>query len=246
MYTFPTVAINSITYTARRWGQFPTITYLDDSLVTAGNEKVILSDDLTHVLVLIDNGNSTNTQVAAALAKSWAVRPGTPQNNSKTALTSGINNSATAIPVASTAAFPATGFIIIENEVIHYSAKNASSFTADFRGFSGTAVSHANAKTVYITQVLPSTTVQSLLASDLLSAVIAGGQEATTNAPVSVQTLSGAADVPAPNTQSAPSYRGIPVLALDPVNPQEGDVWYNSVGHVMKYYDGTSVQTVAI
>ena len=38
---------------------------------------------------------------------------------------------------------------------------------------------------------------------------------------------------------------GISVLASDPGSPVEGEVWYNTTSHLLKYYDGTTVQTVA-
>jgi hypothetical protein len=34
-------------------------------------------------------------------------------------------------------------------------------------------------------------------------------------------------------------------VATDPISPTEGTVWYNTTSHVLKYYDGTTVQTVA-
>lgn len=34
-------------------------------------------------------------------------------------------------------------------------------------------------------------------------------------------------------------------VASDPVSPTEGTVWYNLTSHLLKYYDGTTVQTVA-
>lgn len=34
-------------------------------------------------------------------------------------------------------------------------------------------------------------------------------------------------------------------VATDPVSPTEGTVWYNTATHLLKYYDGTTVQTVA-
>lgn len=34
-------------------------------------------------------------------------------------------------------------------------------------------------------------------------------------------------------------------VASDPVSPTEGTVWYNLTTHLLKYYDGTTVQTVA-
>ena len=38
---------------------------------------------------------------------------------------------------------------------------------------------------------------------------------------------------------------GIAVLASDPGTPTEGQVWYNSTSHLLKFYNGTAVKTVA-
>lgn len=35
-------------------------------------------------------------------------------------------------------------------------------------------------------------------------------------------------------------------LADDPEEPLEGDMWYNTTDHVVKYYDGTDIQVVAV
>ncbi|NBW15553.1 MAG: hypothetical protein EBR82_46960, partial [Caulobacteraceae bacterium] len=57
----------------------------------------------------------------------------------------GLSSSATTITVVSTASFPNTGIFRINNEVISYSAKTATTFTVQTRGFeSTTAASHAN------------------------------------------------------------------------------------------------------
>ena len=63
-YTFPTVAIQSVTYTAKKWGQFPTITYKNGG--TSGSEVVTIDSSL-NITVLISNGVSTNTQIVAAV-----------------------------------------------------------------------------------------------------------------------------------------------------------------------------------
>lgn len=34
-------------------------------------------------------------------------------------------------------------------------------------------------------------------------------------------------------------------VTADPSSPTEGTVWYNTTSHLLKYYDGTTVQTVA-
>lgn len=65
-YTFPTVVINNVTYTAKRWGQFPTISYTAGA--TAGQEVVTVASDLSNINVQIADGVSTNTQINNAIA----------------------------------------------------------------------------------------------------------------------------------------------------------------------------------
>ncbi len=44
--------------------------------------------------------------------------------------------------------------------------------------------------------------------------------------------------------QSGSNGASLPSFAANPASPAAGQVWYDSVGKVVKYYDGTSVQTV--
>lgn len=85
-------------------------------------------------------------------------------------------------------------------------------------------------------------TVESLYARDLISVTIAGGHTTDVNAAVTATALSGAASVPPP---VSPAGRGIALLAVDPANPTEGQTWYNLTSHLLKFYDGTAVKTVA-
>lgn len=62
--TFPTVVINYITYTAKRWGQFPTISYTNGAI--AGSEVVTVDSSL-NITVQIQSGTSTNTQIKTAI-----------------------------------------------------------------------------------------------------------------------------------------------------------------------------------
>ena len=62
--TFPTVVINNVTYTAKRWGQFPTISYTNGA--TAGSEVVSVDSSL-NITVQIQDGVSTNAQIKTAL-----------------------------------------------------------------------------------------------------------------------------------------------------------------------------------
>lgn len=62
--TMPSVTIQSCVFTAKRWGQFPTITYKNGG--TAGSEVVTI-DNSANVTVQIESGVSTNTQIVAAV-----------------------------------------------------------------------------------------------------------------------------------------------------------------------------------
>jgi len=58
-------------FTAKRFGQFPTITYdITDLTVTAGNEVVIVADDLSDITIKIEDAASTNAQIKAAVLAS--------------------------------------------------------------------------------------------------------------------------------------------------------------------------------
>lgn len=63
-YTYPTSTVNNMTFTARRWGYFPSISYVAGG--TAGSE--IVSTDASHnISVKIQSGVSTNTQIKSAI-----------------------------------------------------------------------------------------------------------------------------------------------------------------------------------
>lgn len=65
-YTFPAVTIQStLTFTAKRWGQFPTITFTNGA--TAGHEVVTIASDLSNITVQIQDGVTTQGQVKAAI-----------------------------------------------------------------------------------------------------------------------------------------------------------------------------------
>lgn len=68
-YTFPSVQIpasNGITFTAKRWGQFPTITFVNGAV--AGSEVATVDSNL-NISVTIQSGTTTQTQVIAAINK---------------------------------------------------------------------------------------------------------------------------------------------------------------------------------
>lgn len=69
-YTYPSSTVNSMTFTAKRWGQFPLITYVAAPVVTAGNEIVTVDSNL-NITVVIANGTSTNAQIKAAIEATY-------------------------------------------------------------------------------------------------------------------------------------------------------------------------------
>jgi len=74
---------------------------------------------------------------------------GTIPTSVTTTLNGGINNSVTTITVASTSAFPSSGRIDIDTELITYTSKNATQFLGCTRGANGTtAASHSTGVTV--------------------------------------------------------------------------------------------------
>jgi len=74
---------------------------------------------------------------------------GTVTPSVTTTLNGGINSSVTTITVVSTSAFPSTGRIDIDTELITYTGKTATTFTGCVRGANGTtAASHSTSATV--------------------------------------------------------------------------------------------------
>jgi hypothetical protein len=72
-------------------------------------------------------------------------------NDLATALTGSLTTGTTSIPVTSTTGFPASGFISIDSEIMHYSAiADSTHFTVDVRGADGTtAATHTSTTAVY-------------------------------------------------------------------------------------------------
>lgn len=64
-YTYPSVLFQGITFTARQWGKFPTISYTTGAV--AGSEVVTVNATLTNINVQIATGVSTTAQVKAAI-----------------------------------------------------------------------------------------------------------------------------------------------------------------------------------
>lgn len=75
-------------------------------------------------------------------------------NNTATTVTSPVGAGDTTINVASTAAFPATGFFTLDLEAISYTGKTATSFTGCGRGADGTSATSHITGTVAFHQVM--------------------------------------------------------------------------------------------
>lgn len=63
-YIYPTVLFQGLTFTAKKWGHFPTITYTSGA--TAGQE-VVTTDASNNIFVQIEDTVSTTAQVKAAI-----------------------------------------------------------------------------------------------------------------------------------------------------------------------------------
>lgn len=75
----------------------------------------------------------------------------------------------------------------------------------------------------------------------------------TTKLPLSGGTMSGALNMGAQDitnvgniTMAASKTLGLSSNAVDPGSPTAGQIWYNSTSNIVKYYDGTSVQSLGV
>lgn len=91
-YTFPSVVINNTTYTAKRWGQFPTISFTNGAI--AGSE-VVTVDSSFNITVQIQSGVSTNLQIKTAIAASVGSANGLSAGDLITVAITGGHNSDT-------------------------------------------------------------------------------------------------------------------------------------------------------
>lgn len=91
------------------------------------------------VLAINAQGQVTSASEQTLSASSINAAYGSFLQNGATTLTDAItNNSTTPIVVGNTAEFSSAGYIIIENEIIQYTGKTATSFTGITRGVKGT------------------------------------------------------------------------------------------------------------
>ena len=115
------------------------------------NTNALKTTNLTGYLY----GNDNTGDVTASTTIPWSVITGVPAfitpaygsffQDGTTTLSTGISNvSTTPISVGSTTGFPPSGYILIESELIAYTAKTSTTFTGITRGALGTTnVSHS-------------------------------------------------------------------------------------------------------
>lgn len=115
MYTYPSVTINNMTFTAKRWGQFPTISYTTGG--TAGAEVVTIATDLSNINIKLEDGVSTNLQVkTAVLALLTTVQSLMASDLVSIAITGGhnsdTNTSQSAVPMTGAIAVPPPNVVV--------------------------------------------------------------------------------------------------------------------------------------
>lgn len=126
-------------------------------------------DQFNNVLRLyFDRIDALVSQLRVGLLNTLALPQGAFFQDGVSTLTSNISNSATTIPVVSTATFQNTGAIFIGSELINYTGKTATSFTGCTRGqYSSSAASHLSG--VYVTEAQAATGAVALFMSETTS-----------------------------------------------------------------------------
>lgn len=100
-YTYPTVAVFTfLTFTAKRWGQFPTISFTNGA--TAGSEVVTVDSSL-NITVQISSGVSTNLQIKTAIDATAGSLTGLSAGDLVSVAITGGHNSDTQVTVKSAA-----------------------------------------------------------------------------------------------------------------------------------------------
>ena len=146
-----------------------------------------------------------------------------------------ITASQTSIPLnTSSYAFPEQGGVVtIESETILYSAASENGLFGCTRGYNSTTpATHAAGKAVTFVSATP-------VRQNLAGAVqgVAGDPVVATDL-VTLESQSTA-------LAALPSATFLGNLASDPSSPTEGQIWYNTTSHVLKYRDNSTTQTVS-
>ena len=180
------------------------------------------------------------------------------------------------ITVPQNAAPSQPGVLLIDSEQIHYQSADQSNFFGCTRGYNSTsAATHATGAAVSFvsfddptgegdlvgtTPVSVSGGTQSLVGSS--ATVSMAKATSTTDGYLyhsdwvtfnGKQAALGFTAVPNTLTVNGAALSGnivvtasVPILSTDPMSPTEGQVWYNSTSHVLKYRDNSGTQVVAV
>jgi len=132
-----------------------------------GEYEVTYVNTDTYTIIAAGNANATVAAGGGTVTAAYQINSGATVSSAQvgwgaglwggvitgsaiTQLNGAINDSVTTITVDATASFPASGVILIGDELITYSGKNSTQFTGCTRGASGTtAASHADNVIVY-------------------------------------------------------------------------------------------------
>ena len=151
---------------------------------------------------------------------------------SSNTLARAITASQTSIPLnTSLYTFPEQGGVVsIGSEQILYSVASENGLFGCTRGYNSTSA--ATAALGATVTFISATPVRQNLAGAVQG--VAGDPVVATD----LVTLESMAAVSGLNT--------LALLATDPMSPTTGQIWFNTTSHVIKWYDGTTVQTIPL
>ena len=132
-YTYPSVLFQGITFTAKQWGKFPTISFTIGG--TAGQEVVTVNSTLTNIDVVIEDTVTTTAQVIAAIE---ATSPSLNGNSAGDLVSMVETTPGTVTGPATSGAM--TG-AIAPNYLGFYSDQSITALTASFQAFQFSSVS---------------------------------------------------------------------------------------------------------
>lgn len=162
------------------------------------------------------------------------------------------------------------GVLTIESEQMSYTGNDVNQFYGVVRGYnSTTAVAHAEGIAIsYVTNepvgigdlngtapvtvsggtgilVGGSATVSLAASTDSVNGYMTSADHTKLSTLFSNNTGTNTGDETQSTIKTKLAELPFDLLASDPMSPAEGQFWYNTTSHLLKFYDGSTVQTVA-